>query len=500
MPEQIDVNIAKSSQFSVFVQPDGSSPANPWLYIGCLSLGGFTEDLGTGEPIYCPSSESPGVFNIVDTTSPPSSLPTTDFTQHMSRLLNDFWWKLRRQKCEFNFKVKGSDCARPDDPDDFQSVIIARKAKVTNFTTGAFHSLGEDAVMDLTGSLIMRDFQRFLPVQGGEVADTSTFSEALDGIYADKTQCGNCGPISDGCQKMYVLTTTITASPALAAQVVHTIDGGKTWTTDNVNTLGVQAAKALARVGTRIVVVSNVDLAHHHKAQSSIDANTASGWTRVTAGYVATKGPNAIWSRNTNETYIAANGGYIYFMSNPTAAVTVLTDGSVSVQNLNDIRGAGRTIVAVGASNAVLVSNNDGRTWSLVTGPAVGIALNTVEVTTPTTWYIGAANGKSFYTVDAGVTWVEMTPDALITNTPKIRFVDEIVGYMVATLSASNRLYRTADNGNTWRYDGSYVSGLPSTTVTKYDFVIPCPNTYNTALLGGLKTAGTDGIIVQAVG
>lgn len=499
MADQVDVNIAKSSQFSVFIQVDGSSPVNPYLYIGCLALGGFTEDLGTGEPIYCPSSETPGVFDIVDTTSPPGALPTTDFTQHMSRLLSDFWWDMRKKKCEFNFVVKGSNCARLDDPDDFQSKIIARKAKVTNFTTGAFHSLGEDAVMDLTGSLQLRSFDRFLPIQVGEQADTSTFSEALNGIYADKVQCGSCGDVSDGCQKMYVLTSTIAASPALASQVVHTDDGGSTWATDNIQSLSTTAANDLARVGTRIVVVSATDLAHHHKQQSSIDANVASGWTRVATGYVTSKGPRAIWSRNTNETYIAAVGGYVYFMSNPTAGVTVLTDGSVTTQQLNDIRGAGRTIVAVGASNAVIVSDNDGDTWTLVTGPAVGVALNTVEVVTANIWYIGAANGKSFYTTNGGDTWVEMTPDSSITVVNKIRFVDEIVGYMVVTLSASVRLYRTADNGNTWHYDGSYVSGLPAAAL--YNFVTPCPNDYNTALLGGLKVSpSTDGIIAIAAG
>lgn len=492
--QQLDTNIAKTSQFSIFIQADGSSPANPYYYVGCLQLSGFKEDLGTGAPIYCPSSEVPGIFDIIDTTSPPSALPTTDFTQHMSRLLNDFWWKLRRTKCEFNFIVKGSNCARPDDPDDFQSKIIARKAKVTNFTTGAFHDLGQDAVLDLTGSLILRGFDRFLPVQAGEVADTSTFSEALDGMYADKIQCGSCGDTSDGCQKAYVLTTTIAASPALAAQVVHTINGGSTWATDNVNTLGTQAANALAHVGTRIVVVSRIDLAHHYKPQSSIDANVASGWTRVNSGYVVGKGPNAIWSRNPTQTFIAAQGGYVYFMANPTAAVTVLTDGSVTTQNLNDIRGAGRTVVAVGASNAVVYSSNDGKTWTLVTGPAVGVNLNTVEVVTPTTWWVGTANGKLFYTTNSGTSWTEATPDSSITNIPRIRFVDEIVGYFIATLSGSNRMYRTSDNGVTWRYDSPYVSGIP-TNVTNYDFVSPCPANYNTVLLGGLKNVGTDGII-----
>ena len=497
MTDVVDQNIAKSSQFSIFVQPDGSSPANPYLYVGCVSLSGFKEDEGTGNPIYCPSSSIPGAFDIVDTTSPPSALPTTDFTQHMSRLLNDFWWKLRKTKCEFNFKVKGSNCARPDDPDDFQAEIVGRRAKLTNFTTGAFHTLGEDAVVDLTGSLIMRDFYRFLPVQAGEVADTSTFSECLDGIFADKIQCGSCGDVSDGCQKAYVLTTTIAASPALAAQVVHTKDGGKTWATDNVNTLGTQSANGIANVGTRIVVVSAVDLAHHYKPQSTIDANTASGWVRNNSGYVTAKGPRAIWSKNPNETFIAAAGGYVYFMTNPVSAVTVLTDGSVTTQQLNDIRGAGQTIVAVGANNAVIYSSNNGKTWTLVTGPTVGVALNTVEVVNSQIWYVGAANGKSFYTTNGGSSWTEMTPDSSITVVNKIRFVDEIVGYMVVQLSGAVRLYRTADNGNTWRFDGSYVQGLPN--ADHYNFVSPCPNTHNTALLGGLKPpASTDGIIVMA--
>ena len=59
MANEQDVNLAKSGQYRVFVQPDGSSPENPYLYVGCLSLGGLQEDLGTGEPIYCPSSEVP---------------------------------------------------------------------------------------------------------------------------------------------------------------------------------------------------------------------------------------------------------------------------------------------------------------------------------------------------------------------------------------------------------------------------------------------------------
>jgi len=494
MVEEIGFEIARSAQFSVFVQEAGSSPKNPYLYAGCLTLGGLNQDLGTGDPIYCPSPDTPGQFLIVDTTSPPPTQPTTDFTQHMDRNLRDFWWSMRKRRCEFNMAIKGSDCARMDDPTDFQSKILTKKNKLTAFNTGAFHQLGEDAVIDITGSFQMRDFDRFLPLSLGEVADTSTFSEALDGIWFDKIQCGSCGEASDGCQKAYVLTSTIAASPALSSQIVYSTDGGATWATNDINTLATKAGNALSQVGTRVVVVSETDLAHHHKLQSAIDAGTVGGWTRVSGGYVVAAGPRAIWSKDTSRTYIAAAGGYIYFMANPTASVTVLTDGSVTTQDLNDIRGAGSTIVAVGDSNAVLASSNNGRTWALITGPAVGVDLRTVEVVTPNIWYVGDDGGDAWYTTDGGATWYSMTPDSSITKVNKIRFVDEIVGYMIVELSGSVRLYRTDDNGYSWYYDGNYVANLPN--AAHYNFVVPCPFDYNTVLAGGLKpAASTDGII-----
>jgi len=332
----------------------------------------------------------------------------------------------------------------------------------------------------------------------GEVADSSSFSEILDGIYADKIQCGNCGAQSDGCQKSYALAKTEAASPASPAAIIYTANNWGTSAHDFITTLGTKTANKLAQIGTRIVVISETDEAHHYKLQSTIDAGTASGWTRVATGYVATKGPLAIWSKSPSETYVSAEGGYVYFMANPASAVTVLTDGSVTTQNLLDIRGKGRTIVAVGVSNAVIVSYNGGSTWALVTGPAVGVTLNTVEVINDDIWFVGTATGASYYTIDGGTTWVTNTPDALITEVNAIRFVDEIVGYMVTEISGGVRVYRTADNGYSWHFDGSYVGGVP--TADHLNFIAPCPGNYNIALTGGLASVGTDGILIVGAG
>lgn len=493
-----DPNLAKSTQFRVFAQYQGSSPANGYVYIGCLSLGGFQGDEGTGEPIYCPSSEAAGKYDIVGTTSPPPALPTTDFTQHMDRRLNDFWWDLKRRGCHFNLAVKGFNCGRPDDPDTFDAKLLVSGAKLTAFNTGAFNSLGEDAVVDLTGSLQLLDFQPFRPMTFGEVADSTVLAEALDGMYADAIQCGNCGAPSDGCQKMYVLTLANAGSPGLSSQIAYSINGGGLWATDDINTLGGLSGNRLAQVGSRVVVVSQADGAHHYKLQASIDAGVVGGWTRVSSGYVSTKGPRAIWSKSPSATYVAAAGGYVYFMANPTAAVTVLADGSATAQDLNDIRGIGRTIVAAGNNNALLVSRNDGQTWSAVTGPAIGIALNTLDLVTENVWHVGAANGQSYFTIDAGTSWTEMTPDASISAVNRIRFVDEIVGYMAVQVGGGSRIYRTADNGYSWHFEGDYVGGVP--TAERYNFIVPCPGNYNVALAGGRVSSGGDGVVAEGVG
>lgn len=493
-----DINLAKGGLFRVYVQHAGSSPANPYDYVGCLSLGGIQEDLGQGEPIYCPSSEVMGQFDIVDITSPPQALATTDFTQRMSLLLKDFWWDLRRRKCEFNIFIKAGRCARPDDPHDFSAGILVKKAKATAFNTGAMNPQNEDSATDLTGSIQMRDFDRFLPLYFGEVADAIVLDEALDGIFADKAQCGDCGAPSDGCQKMYVLTDTVPGSPSLSPQLAYSKNGGGLWAADFVNSLSNQVPNRLAQVGTRLVVISQVDTAHHHKLQATIDSGVTGGWTRVSGGYVATKGPRAIYSKSPAQTFIVGAGGYIYFMSNPTAAVSVLSDGSVTTQDLNDVRGVGSTIVAVGNSNAVVVSHNDGRTWSVVTGPAVGVNLTTVEVVTKRIWWVGAANGKSFYTIDEGKAWVEATPDSSIAAVNRIRFVDELVGYMTVEVGGAARVYRTKDNGYSWHFETPYVTGIPA--ALRFNFIAPCPGNYNVALAGGLAPVGSDGLVALGAG
>lgn len=488
---EIDVNIAKGGQTRVFVQYEGSSPANDYVYAGCMQLDGLSQELGELTPIYCPSNEVPEKWDIVGSTAAQPGLATTDFTQRMDRFLRDFWWDLRKKGCKFNLKVKLDSCGRPDDPHSFDGLILVPEAKMTALNLPTLSPLtGDDnAALDITGSLQAREFEAFRPIQFGEVADTTLLCEALDAVYSDTIQCGDCGTPSDGCQKAFVLTLACSGSPGLSSQIIYSSDGFSTSAAMDIPTLGGLSGNRLASVGQRLVVVSEATRSHHHALMSDVLAGTVS-WTQVQTGYVAGKGPRAIYSKSPTETFVAAAGGYIYLMDNPTSAVTPLADGSATTQNMNDIHGKAQVVVAVGNSNAVLVSLNAGATFALKTGPAVGVNLTSIFVISKNVWWVGCGNGALYYTTDGGNSWVlsSLTGLSVIND---IRFVDEIVGYVAGQVGTSSRVYRTADNGYSWHYQSPYISELP--TAERYNVVVPCG--YNNVLAAGRVSVAGDGII-----
>src|SRR5574341_185371 len=158
-----DILKTKGSEWRVFVQEDGSSPANPYVYAGPLKLGGLSEDLGASTPTYAPSSAQRGQWDIVGTTRGAPALATTDFTQLADRFLTDFLWAWRKTRCRWNVVIQNGDCGRPDDLDDFDAKLIMRGVELTAFNPlGIINPLSGDNEADSqnTGSWQMLGYDR----------------------------------------------------------------------------------------------------------------------------------------------------------------------------------------------------------------------------------------------------------------------------------------------------------------------------------------------------
>lgn len=490
-----DVSVLQGGQSRIFIQ-EGINPATPYLYYGNVMLGGPSKSLGEPEPVYLPSSSQRGKWDIVDTTPKNEELGTSEFTARADRFLRDIWWTLKRKGCNFNLQVVNGACQRPDQFNRFDAKLLLSSARLTEIALGELNPLsGEDnAPVDLTGSISFEDMMPINSISFEQVADATVVAEVLDGLYYDLVSCGDCGQASDGCQKSYWLTLANSGSPGLSSQIVYSLDGGSTWATLDIPTLGGLSGSKLAAVGSYLVVISQANNAHHYSPFSDVDAGTIN-FIRQNSGYVATKGPRAIYSKTPNLTFVGAAGGYIYKMSDPTLAVTVLTDGSISTQDLNAVHGYGRTIVAVGGSNAVLKSDNDGETFSLVTGPATGVNLTAVWVMSKDTWLVGTGGGKLYYTLNGGTSWTEKAfgaSGASVVN--DIKFFGNVIGYMAVEVGGAARVYRSTDSGYSWEYQAPHIASLP--TSVRINVVVPCG--VNSVAAGGRKTANGDGLIAVA--
>lgn len=489
-------NPLESGMIRIFIQDDGINPLASYNYYGCMSLDGPSQDLGTPEPQYCPSPTQRGVWDIIASVRKAQALGTSDFTARADRYMTDIWFELKRRGCKINMAAVIGSCQTPDQFDDWDAKIVFLGTRLTNLALPTLNSLtGDDnAIIDFSGSFSFEDWDAIKAIRFGEKADATVLAEALDGFFFDSATCGDCGTPSDGCNHLYVLTLANAGSPGLSSQVVYSLNGGSTWANVDIPTLGGLSGTKMRPMGNKVVVISQANGAHHYSPVSSIN-NGVANWTRVSSGYVATKGPRAIYVQSSNKAYIAGAGGYIYYLTNPTGAVSVLTDGSLTTQDQNDIAAFGKTVVSVGGNNSLLYSSNGGSTFALVTGPAVGVNLTAVWCMSPNIWLVGTGNGKLYCTLNSGTSWTEIGgfPSG-ISVINDIWFEDELVGYLAAEVNGTAYVFRTTDSGNTWQNSAPHVASLPS--AVRVNFVYSCGR--NSVFAGGRKTSGGDGMIALA--
>lgn len=492
MANNVDLSsILQNMDARTFIQEGGSSPDNVVEYMGCTMLGQVTIPLGDRETIYCPSPDQYRKFVAIDRKVNRPGTPTTELSALMQRKGVDRQARMARQGCAFTLYQNFGKCTRPDTFDEFEKTLVIEGAEFTEIAYSELGVIDEDGEkITITTPVSFDDAYQVIPIAMSERAQSEVTVEVVDVAVCDSVSCGDCDDPSDGCEDIYTITIGVGASPGNSPEIVYSTDKGATWNDDNISTYnGSEGADAIACVGTMLVVAS--DLGQSHSWAQKSDPTT---WTEVSNGYTAGRGPRAVWVKSEREAFFAARGGYIYKATDVTASVTAKESGVETTQNLNAIHGFGNTIVAVGASNAVVVSKNGGEVWDSITGPAVGIELLTVFVKTPKEWWIGTAGGSLYYTKDEGATWTAKAFDGSGSGrVDSVKFVTPSVGYMAhATSTPVARLFRTKDGGATWRRTNSYIQNTP--VADRFNAIALC-NDPNFVVAVGLGDNGTDGII-----
>lgn len=494
---------AVRSPFSrVFSIEDRAGPANVPVYEGQARAMGPAWAFGDRTPIREPDPDRYGAFRIVDAIKAERGLPSLSLENRYQYTVSEFL-RMARRGCPIDIQVHFGKC---QDPRDFnggwEKVLVLEGADFSNFSTNELGALeqGEDAVVNETVDFNALDMFEITQISFAELAGTEIIGEVVAVSICDSVTCGECGLPSTGCDRFFAITITQTGSPGLPAELIYSQDGGTTIGETTVTTLGAtEDPSDMACVGTNLAIVSNDSCSIHYADITDIIDGTET-WTEIATGLTCPNGePNAIFSRGSRFTWIVGDGGYIYFSNDITAGVTTTQDAGVATtEDLQDIHGVDDlNLVAVGDNNAVVRTQNGGTTWESITGPAVGIVLNTVWMRTDEEWFVGAANGRLYYTRNGGTSWTEKAfPGSGDGQVRDVQFATPTVGAMAHDTSlVVGRILRTIDGGQSWYVLPEGTGAIP--TNDRINSIAVCGEDVNRIYGGGLAGDAVDGFLVK---
>lgn len=485
----------------VWITRFSAGPSNRPDYEGLARADVPTLPLGDITPIFVPDSDRYGKFVVAGKVRGDRGLPTLgimwrnalDKVSVLDRIVN--------LGCEHDIQIHMGEC---QDPQDFnfgwERVLVLERVLPTQWTTSQLGALqaSDRAVVDEEVAFSGEEIYHIYRIQFAEEAVTQVVQEVIKAVICDEITCGNCGLPSTGCDVALFLTLSNAGSPGLPAEVIFTQDGGTIYGDTLIDTLAAaEDPNDMACIGINLVVISEDSESIHYAPLADVLAGTEV-WIEITTGFVVTNGPLAMHSQSPRHTWIVGENGYVYFTTDPTAGVTVQDAGVATIQDLNAVHAFDTlNIVAVGASNAVIVSRNGGDTWAPLVGPNPGVILNTVWLRGINEWLVGDAGGQLWYTVDGGVSWTEkLFPGSGAGVVRDIRFANGTVGYMAHdTAAIAGLILRTIDGGFSW-----YIAPEGNTSIPANDrinSVAPCLANPNILFAGGLADDALDGIIVK---
>lgn len=483
----------------VFLTEDGAAPGHQPFYLAFGRAGATDFGLGTVTPVRVPSRDRYGAFDVVDRIKGQADLPTMPVEVRMEAAAISRFLRIANKGCPIDVGVHFGSCTNPEDFDGWEMIRILEDAEPTNYGSTDLGAIddSQEAVITETlalSGLRMYDVKKLRP---GEMAGSEVTDPIVAVVICDAKSCGDCGIDSDGCQIVFAVTNGSTGSPGLPAELLYTQNGGLTWAATAISTLALaEAPTGAACVGKNLVVISEDSGSLHYAPIADILAGTET-WTEVTTGFVT--GPRAIYSASGSATWIVGAGGYVYFSDDITAGVDVQADGTLTAQDLNAIHGTDRqNLITVGDSNAALITTNGGATWTLFTGPSVGIDLNAIAMRSPQQFLIGTNGGRLYYTVDGGVTFTEKAFSGSGAGSVRaIQFASKNVGYMAHdTATPVGRILRTVNGGFSWSVLPE-DSGVSMPDNDQISAIAACTDDVNVVFGGGIAANATDGFLVK---
>jgi len=486
--------VAKTAFSRVFIIEGRARGDHEPEYEGCMRAGSADQSFGGVERIECPSEDEYGQFDEVDRIQGATERATSTLISRYAADMASDLLRIARKRCGVDVQIHFGACTNPQTFDTFTKALIFEDVLLEDWSAddlGALES-GDNSPVNETASLSIGEMYEVLQMSFAERAPDLVDNEVVDAIVCDRRGCGDCEEESDGCQKVYELVGGIVGSPGTPPDIKYSLDGGATWALNEINSMPLAlTADALACLGDYLFVVSNGDNALHWKELVNVDAGTLGGWTRVATGFVANAEPNDVWSVGIGA-FVVADGGYVYWTTDPTSGVSTLDAGDATNQNLLAIHAiSDERAVAVGVGDVIIYTTNR-VTWQTATPTGSGANLQAVWMKSQDEWWVVTVGGVVYYTLDAGVSWTLSALPGNVTELHDIQFPTDSVGFVCGRYGNNGRAWRTYNGGYTWVALPEGAGNLP--TSRDLNAMATCEYDPNFVVLVGEGATANDGI------
>jgi photosystem II stability/assembly factor-like uncharacterized protein len=459
----------------------------------------LSKPFGDVTDIECPSETEPGKFVKVGQIQSGDDRATLSLEGRHALDLRSTLLSLAKRRCPADVQIHYSDCEDLSQFNLFKKVLFLEDSLLTEYGTEDLGALEDDqqSAVNETAPVSARILYDYIPLSFGGGGEDVVTNPLLDVVICDDVSCGSCTEESDGCEKIYAISTAAGGSPGTPPDVVFSLDGGATWYAHDIDTmLTAEVPSAIACVGQYIVVVSNETNSLHYVLQSQMTNLVDPAFTEVATGFVAGGEPNDMWSVG-NKAWIVGDLGYVYVLTDPTAGVSVQDAGEATISQLNAVHALSANFaVAVGNDGEIIVSEN-GTNWAQTVASPVGVgtALTSVWVKSKTEWWVTSDAGNLYYTLDGGETWTIKAFDGSGAGTAEaIVFATSSIAYLSHTTAAPlGRLLASFDGGYSWIVLPQTVGLMPDND--EFTAIAACQAEPKLLVAVG-DADGVDGIIV----
>lgn len=367
------------------------------------------------------------------------------------------------ENCLHSYRARYACTGPADDINNFETIDQFCDAMITSLSANGYtvmNSEDNDNGVEFTVSAEAGEAILHIGTVTAERIQDDWISRAINKIrYCDSPSCGECDDlVSDGCEVWFGVTDTNTGHYPYPLLLKH--DGRQRLEADKWDLYTIDAFSGSDNVvdlwcfGDHIVVISPT-------GGFAYSPDGGLSWQAVT-GMVSGHGPNALYA-NGREVWACGDGGYIYKSNNAGVTWDVEDDGGATTEDLQAIAGfASDAIIAVGDNGAVVRTQNQGRSWSALTGPSAD-DLTAIAFPRSGQPYVGTDVGTLWRGFQSGDSWEQVALPVAGAGT-----INDIVfcgpcgkgefGYIAYDAPGpEGQVWRSLDGGASW----SQVSNVP---------------------------------------